>query len=94
MSDGGILPQTPITHSQVVTIKPGPKAYQQHLTHCQAVLIRGQPFETSDMVGKYQPSSDGGTLTSRKAAAPSMRTSKIQNGRQGDPKRPAGPGEG
>ena len=54
MSDGGILPQTPITHSQVVTINPGPKAYQKHLTLLRAVLIRGQPFEeTSFMVGKY-----------------------------------------
>ena len=49
--DGG---KTPVTHSQVVTINPGPKAYQQHLTHEQAALIRGQPFEeTSFMVGKY-----------------------------------------
>ena len=41
-----------LTQAQVVTIKSGPKAYQQHLTHEQAALIRGQPFkETSFMVG-------------------------------------------
>ena len=54
VSDGEILPQTPITRSQVTTINPGPKAYQQHLTLRRAALIRGQPFEeTSFMVGKY-----------------------------------------
>ena len=54
VSDGGILPQTPIIHSQVVTINPGPKAYQQYLTLRRAALIHGQPFEeTSFMVGKY-----------------------------------------
>ena len=44
-----------ITHSQVVTLKYGPKAYQEHLIPlCRAALIRGQPFEeTSFMVGKY-----------------------------------------
>ena len=43
-----------ITHGQVVTIKCGPKAYQQHVILCQEALIRGQPFEeTSFMVGKY-----------------------------------------
>ena len=51
MSDGG---KTPITYSQVVTISPGPKAYQQYLTLRRAALIHGQPFEeTSFMVGKY-----------------------------------------
>ena len=55
MSDGRFLPQTPITHSQAVTINSGPKAYQQHLTLRRAPLIHGQPFEeTSFMVGKYK----------------------------------------
>ena len=54
MSGAGIQWQSPFTHSQVVTINPGPKAYQQHLTLQWAALIRGQPFEgTSFMVGKY-----------------------------------------
>ena len=50
-----ILPKTSNTHSQVVTLKYGPKAYQKHLIPlCRAALIRGQPFEeTSFMVGKY-----------------------------------------
>ena len=51
VSDGE---RNPITHSQVVTINHGPKAYQQHLTVRRAALIRGQPFEeTSFIVGKY-----------------------------------------
>ena len=38
---------------QVVTIKAGPKASQQHLTHRQAALIPEQPLkDTSFMVEK------------------------------------------
>ena len=48
VSDGG---RNPITHSQVVTINHGPKAYQQHLTLSWAALIHGHTFEeTSFMV--------------------------------------------
>ena len=50
---GFFLPQTAITHSQVVTINPDTKAFQQHLNLWWAALICEQPFEeTSFMVGK------------------------------------------